>query len=132
MANLFDIQASIKNYQAYAMQAAEITKKLEGRICYYDNLKHLNDYQAKSRKEAAEVVAIYHGLQNCTREMIGFFEMREAEAWQTNAESGEQSIEYAKIMQQKYAEKCKELEEIKREAEETQEMLQLFIKELAA
>jgi predicted porin len=80
MPSLFNIQASIKNYQAYAMKAAEIVNKLQGRIKYYDNQKQLNDYQEKTRKEAEEVTITFMGLQKCAREMIGHFEEREADA----------------------------------------------------
>lgn len=115
---LVDIQTSIRIYSSYVQRAVAIVQKLKGRIKYYENQKLLNDYQEKRWAEAEELVIVLLGFQGAAKDMIYHFENREADAWNTIASNAEQEIEFTQIMQQKFKEKCQEMEELRKENEE--------------
>jgi hypothetical protein len=122
---LADIQAAVRQYAAYAKEANEIINKMQGRLSYYDNQKSLNDYQQKSKKEAEQTVIAFSGLLQAGKAIVTHFEFQEGEAWESVARSSAQNLEYAEIMHQKYSELSKENEELR-------ELLQSFIRDLAA
>ena len=129
---LVDIQVSIKKYSYYVQKSAGIIKKLQGRIVYLENQKLLNGYQETRRAEAEEVVIILLGIQKCAWDMIKHIESNEAGEWQEVATSAAQNKEFTEMMQQKFKEKYREIEELKKENEELKELLHKCITELAA
>jgi hypothetical protein len=122
---LAEIQIAVRQYSAFAKEATEIINKMQGRISYYDNKKSLNDYQQKNKKEAEQTVIAFSGLLQAGKAIVTHFEFQEGEAWESVARSSAQNLEYSQIMQQKYSELSKENEELR-------EMLQSFIRDLAA
>jgi uncharacterized coiled-coil protein SlyX len=122
---LADIQVSIINYNAYVAEAKTLIRKMQGRLAWYDKLKDLTDYQQKSQQEATQIINVLAGFQLSTKNIINKLEAREADAWKTVVRNNEQHLEWCKVMQQKYKEKCQE-------ADELREMLQTLIKDIAA
>lgn len=120
-----DMQVTIRQYGAFAKIANDIIQDNESLIRYYDKMKELTEYQQKQRAKAQQTISAFTGLMSIGKELIKHFEFQEGEAWEHVAKSATQNLEYSEIMKEKYAEKCRELEE-------AQEMLQLFIKDLAA